>query len=161
VEISYIWQRQEVCSSNTYEQSLILVRVQKTGHIYTSQRKSQVKNSSFCPRMRTMQRQLWRSWVVQTSQWEMEWHVSSGTGGNLGCWASDVRGCVPSPLTTSHQPFGQFGSDLCTLHNLNYVSVSFNLQNQSSVVCAVFEEQNIKVNQHKMNWTCHSVNSDA
>jgi hypothetical protein len=39
VEISDSWLRQEVWSSDTYEQSLILVWVQKTGHSYESQQK--------------------------------------------------------------------------------------------------------------------------
>jgi hypothetical protein len=37
VEISGFWQRQEVWSTDTYEQSLILVRVQKTRRAYKSQ----------------------------------------------------------------------------------------------------------------------------
>jgi hypothetical protein len=39
VEISASWLRQEVWSSDIYEQSLILVWVQKTGHSYESQQK--------------------------------------------------------------------------------------------------------------------------
>jgi hypothetical protein len=39
VEISDSWLRQEAWSSDIYEQSLILIRVQKTGHSYESQQK--------------------------------------------------------------------------------------------------------------------------
>jgi hypothetical protein len=111
--------RQEVWSSDTYEQSLILVRVQKTGHAYKSQRKSQVRNSLFFLRMRTSHGPLWRCWVVQTSQWD-----------GMACIIPDRRELrilrfrrarmqAISKLGTSHQPFGQFGCNPCTFHILN------------------------------------------
>jgi hypothetical protein len=37
------------------------------------------------------------SWVVQTSQWGLEWRVSIRTGGNLEFCVFDARGCKPSP----------------------------------------------------------------
>jgi hypothetical protein len=44
MEIFGFWQRQEIWSSDTYDQSLILVWIQKTRHAYKSQWKSQIKN---------------------------------------------------------------------------------------------------------------------
>jgi hypothetical protein len=48
-------QRQEVWSFDAYEQSFILVRVQKTRHSYESQWESQVKIHYICLRMGTAQ----------------------------------------------------------------------------------------------------------
>jgi hypothetical protein len=47
MEISGFWQHQEVWSSDAYEQSLILARVQKTRHAYKSQWENQVEDSLY------------------------------------------------------------------------------------------------------------------
>jgi hypothetical protein len=97
VEISRFWQCQAVWSSDTYEQSLISVQVPKTRHVYTSQWKSQVNNLIYCLQMGTTQGPLWQSCLVQTSQWEIEWHVSNHTRENTNYWFPNVWMCKPSP----------------------------------------------------------------
>jgi hypothetical protein len=47
VEFSDSWTRQEVWSSDIYEQSLILIWVQKTGHSYESQQKKARSKTHF------------------------------------------------------------------------------------------------------------------
>jgi hypothetical protein len=82
-----------------HEESLIIVRVQRTGHAYKSQWKSEVKNSLFCLQMRTTLGSFYsyHSRLAQTSQSEMGWNVSIRTGGNSKFCISDVRRCKPSP----------------------------------------------------------------